>query len=109
MCQLPNGEDSEQSGVRPCVCMSTNTRNESSPNVYIYPITHAFKKNQPCHYKLYQEDYPFFTYKENIVLCEEGRSISKNRLDRKLGEILIKDIIGILKCKEYVFIEKNRD
>ena len=109
MCKLPEGEDSEQSGVRPCLCISANSRNESSPNIFIFPITHASKKKQPCHYKLYQEDYPFFTYEENVVLCEEGRSISKNRFDRKLGEILAKDIIGILRCKEYVFVEKNRD
>ena len=107
MCQLPEGEDSEQSGVRPCLCISADVRNESSPNIFVFPITHASKKEQPCHYVLYKTHYPFFTYEVNTVMCEEGRSISKNRLDRKLGMIFAKDIIEILKCKEYVFIEKN--
>ena len=107
MCNLPKGEDSEQQNIRPCLISSVNIRNESSPNVFIFPITHAKKKDQPCHYKLYKENYPFFTYKENTVLCEEGRSISKNRLERCIGTIFAKDIIEILKCKEFVFIEKS--
>ena len=107
MVDLPKGEDSEQQNVRPCLVMSVNIRNESSPNVFVFPITHAKKKKQPCHYVLYKENYPFFTYKENTVLCEEGRSISKNRLERMLGKIFYKDIIEILKCKEFVFVEKN--
>lgn len=78
MVNLSDSIEHEQSGVRPCVVISVNARNESSDNVFIFPITHSTKKkNQPCHYKLYKESYPFFTYKENTVLCEEGRSISK--------------------------------
>lgn len=97
----------EQNGVRPVIVISADIRNDTSPNVFVFPITHAKKKSQPCHYKLYKEDYPFFSYKENIVLCEEGRSISKKRLQRKLGEISLYDIENILKCKEYIFIEKE--
>ena len=107
MCNLPKGEDSEQQNVRPCIIISANIRNESSPNVFVFPITHAKKKMQPCHYVLYKENYPFFTYKENTVLCEEGRSISKNRLERQLGIIVSKDIIEILKCKEFKKKKKN--
>ena len=107
MCNSRIGQDSEQQNLRPCIIISANIRNESSPNVFVFPITHAKKKMQPCHYVLYKKNYPFFTYKENTVLCEEGRSISKNRLERQLGIIFSKDIIEILKCKEFVFIEKN--
>lgn len=107
MCNLPKGEDCEQMGVRPCLVMSLDVRNETSSNVFVFPITHAKKKDQPCHYTLYKENYPFFTYKENTVLCEEGRSISKQRLERRLGCIFAKDLIEILKCKEFVFIEKS--
>lgn len=98
--------DHEQKGVRPVVIVSANIRNDNSYNVFIFPITHAKKKEQPCHYKLFKENYPFFSYKENIVLCEEGRSISKGRLERKIGTIELSDIVEILRCKEYVFIEK---
>jgi mRNA-degrading endonuclease toxin of MazEF toxin-antitoxin module len=56
---------------------------------------------------LLKEDYPFFNYAKNIVLCEEGRSISKKRLERFLGKISDEDLDEILQCKEYVFIEKK--
>lgn len=108
MCNLSKDTiEHEQKGVRPCLVISVDVRNSNSSNVFIFPITHAKKKEQPCHYKLYKQDYPFFHYKENIVLCEEGRSISKNRLQRKIGIIFSEDINNILKCKEYVFIEKT--
>lgn len=100
--------DHEQKGIRPCVIMSVDMRNDTSDNVFIFPITHAKKKNQLCHYILYKEKYPFFTYNENIVLCEEGRSISKSRLERKLGMIFYKDIVEIIKCKEYIYIDKDK-
>ena len=102
-----DGVDSEQKNARPVIIISANIRNETSPNVFIFPITHANKKKQPCHYTLVKEEYPFFIYNKNVVLCEEGRSISKKRLERFLGQIEEKDIIEILKRKEYIFIEKN--
>ena len=99
--------DHEQANVRPCIIASCDIRNCKSDNIFIFPITHAKKKKQPCHYKLYKEQYNFFTYKENTVLCEEGRSISKKRLERKLGSIELKDLFEILKIKEYIFVEKK--
>lgn len=109
MCDLSFGSiEHEQSGVRPVIVVSCDTRNEASNNVFIFPITHSTKKKfQPCHYKLFKDDYSFFIYKTNTVLCEEGRSISKSRLERKLGEISRIDLSNILKNKEYIFIEKN--
>ena len=107
MAQL--GDDavgSEQKKTRPVLIVSADVRNESSPNVFIFPLTHSKKRHQPCHFILYKEAYPCLTYEENIVLCEEGRSISKSRLDRKIGEISDIDIANILQIKEYVFVEK---
>lgn len=95
----------EQNGVRPCLIVSTDSRNNTSPNVFIFPITHAEKKYQPCHYLLLRSDYSFFNYKKNYVICEEGRSVSKNRLERHLGSITDSDLVEVLKCKEYVFTE----
>ena len=99
--------DHETGKVRPCIIVSCNKRNDNSNNIFMFPITHANKKRQPCHYKLYKKDYDFFTYAINTVLCEEGRSISKKRLERKLGSIDLKDLLEILKIKEYIFVEKN--
>lgn len=97
----------ETNKVRPCLISSCNARNKKSDNIFVFPITHANKKKQPCHYKLYKKEYDFFIYDINTVLCEEGRSISKKRLERKLGSISLKDLLEILKIKEYVFIEKK--
>lgn len=102
-----DGVDSEQKNARPVIIISANIRNETSPNVFIFPITHANKKKQPCHYTLDKDKYPFFIYNKNIILCEEGRSISKKRLERFLGQIEEEDVLEILKIKEYIFIEKN--
>lgn len=99
--------DHEQAGIRPCCIVSCDNRNEKSNNVFVFPITHAVKKKQPCHYRLYKKQYDFFSYDVNTVLCEEGRSISKKRLERKLGSIELRDLLEILKIKEYIFIEKT--
>lgn len=108
MCNLSlNTIDSEQCNVRPVLVASVDIRNNTSPNVFVFPITHARKKEQPCHYLLPQNKYPFLSFKEQIVLCEEGRSISKNRLERLMGKIDNEDLQNILTCKEYVFIEKS--
>ena len=63
--------DHEQTNVRPCVIASCDIRNRKSDNIFIFPITHAVKKTQPCHYKLYKDKYDFFTYKINTVLCQK--------------------------------------
>lgn len=108
MADLTKGTiESEQGRVRPVLVISANIRNDNSPNVFIFPLTHSKKRSQPCHFVLFKSDYPFLTYEQNIVLCEEGRSISKSRLERKLGEIMSVDIENILQIKEYVFVEKE--
>lgn len=107
ICDLFDSLYHEQKGIRPCLVISVDIRNDNSNNIFIFPITHANKKFQPCHFVLRKTDYPFFAYDKNIVLCEEGRSISKKRLGKYLGTISSKDILKILKCKEYVFIEKK--
>ena len=109
MCDLSvDSKDHEQSGVRPCLVVQTNTLNKTRPNVFVFPITHANKKQQPCHYILTQTDYPYFSFDKQIVLCEEGRSVSKTRLESFVGKISEKDMQEILDRKEYVFREYVR-
>ena len=107
MCDLPTGDVSEFSGLHPCLIASVDLRNTYSPNVYVFPITHQDKKWQPTHYKLTKESYPFFVYDENIVICEEGRSISRTRIQNDIGVINTEDFDDILKCKDYVFLERD--
>lgn len=105
MCDLPIGTGSEFSGIHPCLIASIDIRNDSSPNVYIFPITHATRKWQPTHFILLKDDYEFFKHINNTVLCESGREISRSRLQGYMGEISIKDFEEILKLKDYVFKE----
>lgn len=106
MCDLTiNSIENEQSGLHPVLVVSANIRNQYSKNVFIFPITHANKKFQPTHYKLYKETYPFFLYNKNTVQCEEGRSISKKRIGRYIGRINEDDLLEILKRKEFIFVE----
>ena len=109
MCNLSvNTVDSEMQGIHPVLIASLDIRNDTSPNVYVYPITHSkTKKKQPTHYTLYKSKYNEFTFEENTVMCEDGRSISKKRLERFLLSIEMNDFINILKCKEYVFIKRE--
>ena len=45
MCNLTSDAiEHEQKGVRPVLVMSLDARNETSQNVFIFPITHARKK-----------------------------------------------------------------
>jgi len=106
MCDLPIGKYSEFSGLHPCVIASVDLRNNYSPNIYIFPITHATKKWQPTHHILKKETYDFFTYDINTVICEEGRSISRNRIQGYVGDIEQEDFNKILKCKDFIFYSK---
>lgn len=107
MCDLPIGEGSEFSGVHPVLIGSVDLRNNNSPNIYIFPITHSLKKYQPTHVSLFKNDYDFFKYKVNTILCESGREVSRSRIQRYLGTISEDDFNRVLKQKEYTFIEKK--
>ena len=106
ICDL-DGRNSEQSGSRPCLVIQVDVLNRTSKNVIIVPITSKRKKNLPTHIELLQSDYPFLAYKVNTVLCENIRSISKYRLEKKLGVISKEDLLKILEAKEYAFIEQT--
>lgn len=103
MCDLGESVGSEQSGSHPVLIASCNVRNDTSANVFVFPLTHAIKKSQPTHYALYKQEYPFLAYEKSIIQCEEGRSISKSRLKRCLGEISEEDFEEIMRFKEFIF------
>jgi mRNA interferase MazF len=110
MCDLTlDSVDSEQKGIHPVLVYSCDIRNNSSSNVNIFPLTHAFKKSQPTHYILYKSDYDFLSYDESTIECEECRSISKERLERYLGRISEEDFEKILICNEFVFKKKKKE
>lgn len=100
--------ENETTSKHPVLIASMDLRNDTSPNVFVFPITHSTtKKLQPTHYALYKADYPSFKFDVNTVLCEEGRSISKTRLENKMLKISKEDLENILKCNDYVFKKKT--
>lgn len=79
---------------RPCVVISNDKCNSSSPNVSIIPITSKLKKMLPTHVALNPEWSKQYgiqdesgLYKPSILLVEAETSISKERLIRKMGHI----------------------
>ncbi len=84
---------SVQNGTRPCVILQNAIGNGCSPTTICLPITSSLSKSSiPPHYVLYQDDYPFFACKENIVLCEQVTTIDVNKQVQKyLGMLNVKD------------------
>lgn len=105
MCDFPIGIGCEFSGLHPCLIASVDVRNEKSPNVYVFPITHAIRKWQPTHFLLFKKNYPFLKHIQNTIICESGREISKIRIQRILGMVSEEDFEKILNIKKYVFEE----
>lgn len=104
-CDMGDVIGSEQSGIRPSLIISVDILNRTSTNVVVLPITSKIKKIQPFHKILLQEKYPFLKYKINTVLCENIKSISKDRISQFLGSIDDDDLKDVLKIKEFVFKE----
>ena len=76
---------SEQSGTRPVVVVSRNAINANSPVVVVLPITSANNKR-----KLYPSQVAVPAgagglVNESVVLCEQVRTISKERLQMRKG------------------------
>lgn len=80
------GSDNEQQGLRPCVIFQNAVGNEHSPNVVVLPITSAIKNtSQPTHVILPAQE-TGLVY-DSMVLCENPKTLSKNKLGRYLTTI----------------------
>ena len=88
---------SEESGIRPVVVVSSSTVGYFSPIIIVCPITSKDKKSLPTHHFLSRDKYRFLLRKDNIVLTENVRAISKDRLiGKKVGTINEKDVCDII-------------
>lgn len=100
--------ESEQCGTRPVVVLSCNTLTSNRNNVIIVPITSSTqKKHMINHYCLNGENYPELVCKNNIVLLECPRDISKRRLERRICALTEYDLNCILDLIIYDFKEFN--
>ena len=70
---------------RPAIIVSTNAINKSSSVVIVCPITDAFGKDSPVHIPLAAGEGGL--KKDSVVHCGQVRSIDKERLGSKYGEV----------------------
>ena len=103
VCDLNDSIGNEQSGDRPCIIISLDILNKTSNNVIIVPITSRHKKDLPTHFKIEKNKYNFLICNENIVLCENLRSISKMRLKKFIGNIDEQDLKDIISLISFCF------
>jgi mRNA interferase MazF len=80
------GVGSEQSGSRPAVIIQNDVGNTYSPTVIVATITSSkVKKNIPTHMVIDLQ-------KVSTILCEQIKTVSKNRLKDKMGELSKEDM-----------------
>jgi mRNA interferase MazF len=103
-----NTDDGE---LRPVLVVSNDTINNTADNVTVVPLSKQLRyflnrrgEKRPkykSHYFLFKENYPFLHY-DSAVRCEEVRTVSKIRIDRKLGNVSTPVLKQILKCLDWV-------
>lgn len=83
---LNGGQGSEQNGVRPVLIVSNEMNNIHSSTVTIVPITSRTKKPLVTHVQV-AKTYANGLSKDGFILCEHIRTISKDRLQNRIGKI----------------------
>jgi mRNA interferase MazF len=78
---------SEQGGTRPVLIVSRNALNVNAPIVIVVPLTSRENKRRlyPTHVELTAGEGGLT--KDSVVLCEQVRAISKDRLTKKIGQV----------------------
>src|SRR6266852_2345392 len=78
---------SEQGGKRPVLIVSRNALNVNAPIVIVVPFTGRENKRRlyPTHVEVAAGEGGLA--KDSVVLCEQVRAISKNRLTKKIGQV----------------------
>jgi mRNA interferase MazF len=86
MANLEPVQGSEQGGTQPIVVVSRDALNQFSPVIVVCSITDAANKKKfyPSHVKV-SAGMGGLTL-DSIVVCEQVRAISKDRLRRQLGK-----------------------
>lgn len=76
---------SEQAGKRPVVIISGPTMNTALPIIIVCPLTAVIKNIKGC--VVIQKDQVNNLKKDSEILVLQVRTISKNRLSKKIGNI----------------------
>lgn len=80
---------SEQGGNRPAIIVSNNLGNRYAPVVEVVYLTTRKKTSLPTHVNIYSAKRP------SIALCEQVDTVSKSRLERRLGHVTAKEMQAI--------------
>jgi mRNA interferase MazF len=77
---------SEQGGQRPVLIVQNDVGNKYSPTVIVAAITAKISKaNLPTHIEIKKESVGLA--KDSVILLEQIRTIDKQRLSQKLGQL----------------------
>lgn len=98
---LGDVKGSEQGGVRPIVVVSNDKNNLYSKNVTVVPVTTKPKKTLCVHVAVTNTRYNGLT-KPGFILCEQIRTISKERLQNRIGAVnkqVLKEIDTAMKIQ----------
>lgn len=79
---------SEQNGGRPAIIVSNDIGNYHAPIVEIVYLTTKNKKNQPTHANV-------MATKPSIAVCEQVHTVSKERLQEKIGTLSEEEMNGV--------------
>lgn len=80
---LSSTHSSEQDGIRPVLVIQNNIGNKHAPTVIVLPLTSQLKKNElPTHIAIAGCGLK----RPSIILCEQIRTINKDRLLGKIGQ-----------------------
>lgn len=99
--ELPQNEESIQSGCRPCLVISNDIGNKYSPTLLVIPLSSQLKNvNQPTH-TIIKCDADNGLTSDSMLLAEQITTISKSK-SRKIGRVTDREIQKeIFKCFIY--------
>ena len=94
MCNLSESEGSIQSGYRPVFIVSNDKNNTYSPTINIIPITTKMNKRKlPVHVELW--NYQRYGPKApSTLMVEQTTTVALSSLDKYIGKILDKNVLG---------------
>lgn len=89
---------SEQGGIRPVLIVQNDIGNKFSPTTIVIMLTSKMRKsNIPTHVLIHNNERNGLD-KESIALCEQFRTIDKQRLQNKIGSIDETDLDNVLQA-----------
>jgi len=90
MADLNPVKGSEQKGIRPVVIVSGNAMNDNLGICIVYPLTSKIKKYAGC--LILEKDHLNGLEQDSEVITFQIRTVSKERLISKTGEISIEQL-----------------